>query len=387
LNPETVRPASYGLSVLDTADPLPKAEVLAAGDCLPTADPLPEPILGSLSPSRAADFKACPLLYRFRAIDRIPEPPSRVAVRGTLVHKVLEALFALPAADRVVAAAHQLVDTVWSQLQAAEPDLAALFADSADLGQWLQSARDLLDSYFALEDPSRLGSVEREQLVEVVVDGLRLRGYVDRIDSSRSGDIRIIDYKTGTTPRQPFEAKALFQMKFYALVIWRTRGIVPRQLRLIYLADQDTLTYRPDEAELVAFERTLKAIWAAIARASERREFRPSPSRMCEWCDHKSRCPSFGGTPPPYPDRAPADAGEPVAVAVGLPDSSAASSLTVIPTSEARTVLVGASGIGTSLGIASTAQPADSADATPVGESSIATQVCGAAPSNDAART
>ena len=27
----------------------------------------------SLSPSRAADFKTCPLLYRFRTIDRIPE--------------------------------------------------------------------------------------------------------------------------------------------------------------------------------------------------------------------------------------------------------------------------------------------------------------------------
>ena len=32
--------------------------------------------LPSLSPSRAADFKTCPLLYRFRTIDRIPEPRS-----------------------------------------------------------------------------------------------------------------------------------------------------------------------------------------------------------------------------------------------------------------------------------------------------------------------
>ena len=38
----------------------------------------------SLSPSRASDFKSCPLLYRFRSIDRLPEPPSPAATRGTL---------------------------------------------------------------------------------------------------------------------------------------------------------------------------------------------------------------------------------------------------------------------------------------------------------------
>ncbi|MFZ1669602.1 MAG: PD-(D/E)XK nuclease family protein, partial [Candidatus Nanopelagicales bacterium] len=44
----------------------------------------------ALSPSRASDFLTCPLLFRFRAIDRIPERPSSAAVRGTLVHAVLE---------------------------------------------------------------------------------------------------------------------------------------------------------------------------------------------------------------------------------------------------------------------------------------------------------
>ena len=57
-------------------------------------------VLGALSPSRAGDFMTCPLLYRFRTIDRLPEPSSPDAVRGTLVHKVLEDLFDLPAADR-----------------------------------------------------------------------------------------------------------------------------------------------------------------------------------------------------------------------------------------------------------------------------------------------
>ncbi len=261
-------------------------------------------VVGSLSPSRASDFKTCPLLYRLRTIDRLPEEPSRPATRGTVVHSVLERLFDLAPAQRTLEAAQALVEPSWQQLLNQAPELAGLFADDedgADITAWLQSARDLVASYFALENPSRLEPAAREELVETVVDGLRLRGYVDRLDVSPGGDIRVVDYKTGSIPREAFEAKALFQMKFYALVLWRTRGVVPRQLKLIYLADRDTLSYSPAADELASFERTLQAIWAAIERSAARGEFRPSPSRLCDWCSHQALCPAFGGTPPPLP--------------------------------------------------------------------------------------
>ncbi|MEP7179533.1 MAG: PD-(D/E)XK nuclease family protein, partial [Pseudonocardiales bacterium] len=253
---------------------------------------------------RAADFKTCPLLYRFRSIDHLPQTPSRVATRGTVVHAVLEELFDLPAAARTLTAARELLPGAWQRVLAESPECASLFdadADGSELAEWLESASGLLANYFALEDPTRLEPAAREQLVEIVIDGLRLRGYVDRLDITADGDIRVVDYKTGTTPREAFEAKALFQMKFYALVLWRVRGVVPRQLRLIYLADTDTLTYCPDADELERFERTLRAIWAAIERATAARDFLPSPSRLCDWCDYKALCPAWGGTPPPFP--------------------------------------------------------------------------------------
>jgi putative RecB family exonuclease len=267
-------------------------------------DPLPVAVLGSLSPSRASDFKTCPLLYRFRSIDRLPEKPTRDATRGTVVHAVLEHLYDLSATERTLDAAKALVAPEWQRLLEENPDLAALFADDADgeqLADWLDTARRLVGNYFRLEDPQRLEPAGREELVEVVLDGLRLRGYIDRLDVTASGDIRVVDYKTGAIPREAFEAKALFQMKFYALVLWRTRGVVPKQLRLMYLADSDTLSYRPDAEELARFEKTLHAIWEAIARATTTGDFRPSESRLCDWCSHQALCPAKGGTPPPFP--------------------------------------------------------------------------------------
>ena len=73
------------------------------------------------------------------------------------------------------------------------------------------------------------------------------------------------------------------------------------RLRLVYLADGQILDYTPDLDELLRFEKTLMAIWRAIQAAGATGDFRPSPSRLCEWCAHRSRCPAFGGTPPPYP--------------------------------------------------------------------------------------
>ncbi|EUA42139.1 PD-(D/E)XK nuclease superfamily protein [Mycobacterium xenopi 4042] len=75
----------------------------------------------ALSPSRAADFKQCPLLYRFRAIDRLPEPPSTAQLRGSVVHAALEQLYGLPPARRGHDAAMALVAPAWEQLVAGNP--------------------------------------------------------------------------------------------------------------------------------------------------------------------------------------------------------------------------------------------------------------------------
>jgi putative RecB family exonuclease len=272
----------------------------------PAADPP-----STLSPSRAGDFMTCPLLYRFRVIDKIPEPPTPATARGTLVHAVLERLFDHPAPMRTPEAAHQLIAPEWDRLSAESPDLAALFPDDSERQVWFREASAALDGYFTLEDPRRLEPAERECYVETELDsGLRLRGYIDRLDLTPAGDIRIVDYKTGRVPREAYEASALFQMKFYALVIWKLRGVIPRVLQLMYVSDGEVLRYSPDEADLRATQRKLEALWEAIEKVRSTGDWRPRPSRLCDWCRHKALCPAWGGTLPPLPERQAARAAE-----------------------------------------------------------------------------
>jgi putative RecB family exonuclease len=260
-------------------------------------------VVGSLSPSRAGDFMTCPLLYRFRTIDRLPEPSSPDAVRGTVVHKVLEDLFDLPAARRTPDEAAELLQPAWEAVLEADPSIAEMFgAEGPEIGAWLASCRDSLERYFSLEDPTRLEPAERELYVETLLDSkLLLRGFVDRVDVASTGEIRVVDYKTGKAPHPAFEAKALFQMKFYALVLWRTRGVVPAMLQLVYLGSGELLRYSPDEADLRATERKVEALWKAISQAQASGDWRPRRSALCGWCAHQALCPEFGGTPPDLP--------------------------------------------------------------------------------------
>ena len=211
----------------------------------------------ALSPSRAADFKQCPLKYRLRAIDRIPEPPSRAAVRGTVVHAVLEDLFGLPAVEREPQRAAELVPGAWERVRAERDGVDELVAESGPEALFAE-VRKLVASYYELEDPRRFEPHGLEERVEADLDGdVPLRGFVDRIDVAPNGMLRVVDYKTGRSPREGFEAKALFQMKFYALVLWRLRGEIPKMLQLVYLGDRQVVRYVPDEQDLRGMERNV----------------------------------------------------------------------------------------------------------------------------------
>ncbi|MEU6562509.1 RecB family exonuclease [Nocardia nova] len=276
----------------------------------PTTTPPELPAVSSgpaLSPSRAMDFRQCPLKYRLRAIDRIPEIPGRDAVRGTVVHAVLESLYGLPSGERVPARAAALVEPAWQRLLKDRPEVEVVL-EQGGLPSFLDEVDRLVRGYYRLENPTGFDPESCESLVEVrLADGSPLRGYIDRIDVAPDGRLRVVDYKTGRVPAPDAEHRALFQLKFYALMVYRTRGVTPAQLRLVYLRDGEILTYAPEPDELDRFERIVSALWSAITTAGRDGDFPPRPGWMCRFCDYRPLCPAFGGTPPPYPGW-PADA-------------------------------------------------------------------------------
>ncbi len=256
----------------------------------------------ALSPSRANDFVQCPLKFRFRSVDRLPEPPSPAAFKGTLVHAVLEKLFDLQADGRTEAAARQLVEPELARLLEANAQARELFPDAAARARLLAEAATLVRSYFSLELPHMLEPAERESFVTTTLDsGLKLRGFIDRVDVAPGGQVRLVDYKTGKAPKPQYSREADFQMRFYALLRYKTDETLVHTLQLMYLGSGSIKTMRPQPADIERTEDQVNDIWSDITASAESGNWRPRTSPLCNWCHFKPICPAWGGQAPEAP--------------------------------------------------------------------------------------
>lgn len=253
----------------------------------------------AISPSRASDYQQCPLLYRLKAIDKLPEPKTEAQVKGTLVHAVLEEMFDWPREQRTFPAAVKQLRPAWERMREADPECVEPVADEMRL---LADARELLRGYFHMESPLGFDAQAQEMRIEAVLpNGVPVRGFIDRVDVAPTGEVRVVDYKTGKMPKPQYSLTAKSQLRFYGLVYWRLFGVIPTQLKLMYLGPMDSLILLPTREELEYFERDLGDLWAKIEADGRAGTFAPKKSVLCGWCPFQALCPLFGGTPPEYP--------------------------------------------------------------------------------------
>ena len=248
----------------------------------------------TLSPSKVAAFTDCALAFRFATIDRLPEPPSPWATKGTLVHAALERLFLLEPAERTVAAALTCLDEAFTVLRL-DPEYVDLRLSADEEAAFLDDAERLVRNYFGLEDPTVVRPIGLELMLDADLGGVRLRGIIDRLELDEHGELVVVDYKTGKAPPQRYENGRLDGVHFYSLLCERNFGRRPARIKLLYLADPLEISTRPSDQSSRGIERKASAIWSAVERACERDDFRPKPSRLCDYCAYRVYCPAFGG--------------------------------------------------------------------------------------------
>jgi putative RecB family exonuclease len=250
----------------------------------------------SLSPSKVSSFTDCALAFRFSAIDRLPEPPTVPATRGALVHRALERLYTLPSAERTLAAGLTELDGAYEELRT-RPELTDLGLDEDQHQHFLDEAETMVRRYFKLEDPTAVHPIGLELNLELDVDGLLLRGVIDRLELDHEGSFVVTDYKTGKVRSAEQERARLGGVHFYSFLCEQLFGSRPARVQLLYLSEPVAITTTPTEQSTRGLERKLRAVWSEVERAYERDDFRPSPSRLCDWCAFKAFCPAFGGDP------------------------------------------------------------------------------------------
>jgi putative RecB family exonuclease len=268
----------------------------------------PARLPAALSVSALEAWRQCPLLFRFRYVDKLPSPPSPEMAVGVCAHSALQRLFEdLPPAARDAAALGELVEVEWAKLLRKPFYRDALARSSASADSWLAKARGYTLNYLALEAPAVVRPIAIERKLTVTLGGgggVAFTGVLDRLDrATAGGGLSIVDYKTGKPPSQAYSAAtnfqilrdAFFQLRVYALLAARDEGVreVPRELRLLFLQTSTTLDAPHHESELAGTEHEVLTAAAEIAAAAASHAFPPRTGKLCDWCAFKHMCPAF----------------------------------------------------------------------------------------------
>lgn len=251
----------------------------------------------TLSPSKVSAFKDCALAFRFSVIDRLPEPPSPAAVKGTLVHRALEQLYCGEPRARTLAAALSALDDAFAQAREHDGEYGQLGLEGEAEERFRTEAESLIHRYFAMEDPSAIRPIGIELLLEARVDGVRVRGIIDRLELDADGELVVTDYKTGRSPSPRYEQGRFGGVHFYAFLCEAMLGRRPARVQLLYLGDGVTIVATPSPQSIRGLERRVGAVWQAVERACAGNDFRPHPGPLCDWCAFRVYCPAFGGDP------------------------------------------------------------------------------------------
>lgn len=243
-----------------------------------------------------SSFTSCALAYRFAYIQRLPEPPSAPASKGTLVHLALQHLHNDPPELRTPARALTHLDRARDDL-ADDPDFTGLRLTDDEWSVFHAQAAALVERYFELEDPKAVRSIGLELKLEADVDGVKLRGIIDRLDLDAGGELVVTDYKTGAAPKERWEQKSLAGVHVYSLLCETAFGQRPARVQLLYLATPQAIIATPTDGSTRAVRAKSSAIMRAVQTACERRDFRPSKSALCAYCSFQEFCPEFGGDP------------------------------------------------------------------------------------------
>lgn len=251
----------------------------------------------SLSPSGASTFRQCARRWKFRYVDKLPDPPGEPALRGTFVHHVLEELLAVAPAQRTLERARAICRDLWPQL-AGNPDFVALELHEAQERAFRWNAWTDIEGYFQLVDPVAVDVVDRERDVHTSLDGVPFRGIVDLVDRVPEG-LRVTDYKTGRPPSQRFVDSRLSQVWLYAAAL-ESIGDDVSDVRLLYLGEtgagrddrRPTEIARPFDADAVAAAVHEHCdTWDRITEAAATGCFEPTPGPLCSWCPYRDDCP------------------------------------------------------------------------------------------------
>lgn len=234
----------------------------------------------SLSASAIDMYATCPLKFKFNREDRIPDEAGAALQYGAAVHRVLhdyyQAVMAKRPPDEL-----KIIERFRKEMREARME------DPLQYELYEEQGVQQLKAFLAGSARAKVDVLATEQEFEVMVEGVPIRGRIDRIDRLGGDGLRILDYKTGA-PKDEKAAEESLQLGLYAIAAKEKYGTLPDRVAFHNLENDTIVEVAPEESLLKKAREAVNKAADGISKGN----FEPKPGFACKYCAYSILCPA-----------------------------------------------------------------------------------------------
>lgn len=244
------------------------------------------------SHSSLKTYLNCPLQFKFKYYDGLPDKTSIEAFLGSAVHKALEVFYKIYQKHNIILPLKKLLN-YYKKYWLTNWDLTDIHKVRKDISnkEYFLIGVECIKFYYQNHfKPNEEKTIAIEKEINITINNIKFKGFIDRLTIKKDGSIEIHDYKTGRYVPSIKEQQKDMQLALYQLAI---NHVYPKKkIKLIwyYLQKKKIIKIEKTEEELKELQRKLIK---TVRQIEKTEDFEPKQSHLCNWCAYKSLCPLY----------------------------------------------------------------------------------------------
>jgi len=234
-----------------------------------------------LSYTQITTYQSCPLRYKLQYIDGLKPKDKWYFSFGKTMHMCAEYFFKVrvpppPSLEELL----QFYEQNW---------LSEGYESTEEEARYKSYGQEILAKFWQIHQADFRMPVAVERLFNISIEGVRLVGYIDRVDKLDSGGLSIVDYKTNKELFTTEDMEKDLQLTLYQLAAEQTWQLPVERLTLYHFRTNTPCSCRPrDEVQLNETKRLVLEIAEGIAQ----QKFPAIENQYCP-CDFPEYCPYY----------------------------------------------------------------------------------------------
>ena len=237
--------------------------------------------MNPLSYTQISQYQSCPLCYKLQYIDGLKPKDKWYFSFGLTIHACAEYFFKVkvpppPSLDELL----EFYEANW---------LSEGYESAEEEAKYKAYGWEILSKFWEIHSADFKMPFAVERVFHIDIEGVKLSGYIDRVDKLDSGELSIVDYKTNQEPFTTEDLEKDLQLTLYQLAAEQTWQLPVERLTLYHFRSNTPFSCGPrNEGRLEEAKHLVLKVADDIAGGI----FPAIESQYCP-CDFAEHCPYY----------------------------------------------------------------------------------------------